>query len=236
MLTFAIVIVGSISVDGFFQPEASASGRTAPTVGLFPLWENTGVVLGHGRFALATNQLGAGMGDRAQISVNPMRFAFRTPNLGFKAALLSTKQLRLAASADLIWLLPGASDAFSTSNISSRISEGRTDKFIAPLAVSSSFALAQTVTIHLTVTGLVTYARLPDAWLGLSGVCEWRPLLHHSISLHLTEVGFWRHDFVQFGGSYRFQQGIFEARLGVSYQLLADGSILMPAFSVGIEL
>ncbi len=235
-MMLVLLVLGTPTVDSFVRPEVSASSRAAPTVGLFPIWENTGVVLGHAHLALGVTQVAGGIKDRIHIGLNPLRFAFRTPNIGVKVALFANPWLRVAVSLDALWLMPGSSDVFSTSNISTRLDLRDKGQFAFPVALSGSFALGSEVMLHATVTGLTTYSNRTDAWLGVSAVCEWRPLNHHAISAHLTEVGLWRHDFVQFGGSYRYQRDIFEGRIGVAYQLRTEGALVVPSLFLGVEL
>lgn len=219
--------------------EASDSGRVVATSGLFPVWENTGVLLGPSHVYLGTSQLAAALGSRVQLGLNPLRFAFRTPNLGVKVGLASTERVQVALTSEVLWLMPGSSEVFSTSNFSTRVDTSQHSMTAVPLAVSATAALSPKVFLHATVTELfwgTSNEAGVQATSGISAVLEWRPLLHHALSAHLTEVGFWRHDFFQFGASYRYQRSIFEARLGVGYQLRADGARVVPAASVGVEL
>ncbi len=217
---------------------ASESGRVVATNGLFPIWENTGVLLAPQRVYLGSSQLAAALGPQVQLGLNPLRFAFRTPNLGAKVALVSSQRVKVAAAVDVLWLMPGSSDVFSTSNFSTRLDTTQTSVIAVPLALAVTTAITPTVFVHTTVTQLFTVmpGKPVQTASGASVVAEWRPLAHHAVAAHATEVGFWRHEFFQFGASYRYQRSIFEGRLGVAYQLRPDGPRVVPALSLGVEL
>ncbi len=108
--------------------------------------------------------------------------------------------------------------------------------FAIPLALSATTRLTSNLFVHVTATQLFSVAQSVQTASGLSTVVEWKPLLHHSVAAHATEVGFWKHEFFQFGASYRYQRSLFEARVGVAYQLRADGPRGVPAVSLGVEL
>ena len=225
-------------VTAWHRPEASDSGRVVATSGLFPLWENTGVLLAPSRVYLGTSQLAAALGSRVQVGLNPLRYAFRTPNLGVKVSLVQSPRVAVAANAEVLWLMPGSSEMFSTSNFSARLDTSQRSIVAVPMSISATTALTPSLLLHLTVTELFRTTSRPGLQTssGASAVVEWRPLTHHAMAAHVTEVGFWQHDFFQFGASYRYQRSIFEARLGVAYQLRADGPRVVPAASIGVEL
>lgn len=237
-LLVAMVSAASAEESVWQREAASDSGRVVATNGLFPIWENTGVLLEAQRVYLGTSQLAAALGSRVQVGVNPLRFAFRTPNLGAKVALASTRRVKVAAAVDVLWLMPGSSDVFSTSNFSTRLDTTQSSVIAVPLAVAATTSISSSLFVHATVTQIftVTAGKPVQTASGASIVGEWRPLAHHAISAHVTEVGFWRHEFFQFGASYRYQRSIFEGRLGVAYQLRPDGPRVVPALSLGVEL
>ncbi len=80
----AALVIASTSVT---EEAPSSSGRVIATQGLFPIWENTGVLLGPSHVYLGSGQLAAAIGSRVQLGLNPLRFAFRTPNVGVKVSL-----------------------------------------------------------------------------------------------------------------------------------------------------
>ena len=222
----------------FIHSETSDSGRSVPTSGLFPVWEETGVLLDAHRVYLGTGQLAYGITSRVTVGVNPLRFMFRTPNLGVKVALMRTERLRIAVSSNVAWVMPGSGDVFTTSNFSTRLDARDTGVFAVPAALSATIALTPKLFAHFTLTEmLMVSAALPvQATTGASLVVDWQLLNHHAVSAHVEEVGFWRHEFAQFGASYRYQRSIFEGRIGVAYQLRPDGPRVVPAVTLGVEL
>ncbi len=236
-----VLVVASVATadESVWRREtSSASGRVVATSGLFPVWENTGELLAPSRVSLGSSQLAAAVGARFQLGLNPLRFAFRTPNLGLKLGLVTTERVKVAVAADVLWLMPGSSDAFTTSNFSTRLDTSQQSVVAVPLGLAASTALTPNLFVHTTVTQIFTVpqGKAVHTASGVSAVLEWRPLAHHAFSAHATEVGFWRHEFFQFGASYRYQRSIFEARAGIGYQLRADGARVVPALSAGVEL
>lgn len=207
--------------------------------GLYPLWENTGHILGHRRLFLGTSNAEFGLFDTVQVGVHPLFYLFRTLNLHGKVRLLSRDRLSVAAHAELLHFLPGASEAFISSNYVSRIDTRDVQLTVIPVGTSASYAVTPWFYLHGTVTvaGLFDNGPFQERLvLGTTVVAEVLALRRHSLSLHLGEVGFWNHDFATLGASYRYRLGWFEAKLGYFFRFLDDGRQGSPLISLGAYL
>jgi hypothetical protein len=228
-------------------PEVAPATRPAPDeappssalTALYPLWENTGHVLGHRRLFLGTSNAELGLFDVAQVGVHPLFFIFRTLNVHGKVRLLSRERLSLAAHAEVLVFLPGASEAFTTSNYVSRMDTRDVLLTVVPVGVSASFAATPRLYLHGTATvagmfddGPYRNRLVPGATL----VAELLALEHHSLSAHVGEVGFWDHDFTSLGASYRYRRGWFEVRVGYFYRFMKDGRQSNPLLALGVYL
>jgi hypothetical protein len=206
---------------------------------LYPLWENTGHVLGHRRLFLGTSNVELGLFDVAQVGVHPLFFVFRTLNVHGKVRLLSHEQLSLAAHAEVLVFLPGASEAFTTSNYVSRVDTRDVLLTVVPVGLSASYEATPWLYLHGTATvagmfddGPYRNRLVPGAHL----VAELLALEHHSLSAHVGEVGFWDHDFTSVGASYRYRRSWFEVRVGYFFRLMKDGRQSNPLLALGAYL
>ncbi len=227
-------------VSSYFEDlRASASGRVLSPFGLFPIWENTAEVLGHGQVYVGSHLLGVGLGDRLHIGTHPIRNAMVTPNLHAKVLLLDRPQLRVAAHVEVLWMTQGASNAFTVSNFASRLSTFENAWWVAPVGVTATVAPMRTLFVHVTTTaqGVASKAlSKPQATFGVSAQLEWRPFAHHAFVVHAAEVGFHRHDFAMVGASYRYQRWIIEGSIGYARRFYRDGAQGFPVAALGVEL
>jgi hypothetical protein len=58
----------------------------------------------------------------------------------------------------------------------------------------------------------------------------------HGFVVHLGEVGFWDHDFVAVGASYRLNFRALELRVGYLYRRSANGGQGSPLLSAAVRL
>lgn len=217
---------------------AGMSPRMAP-VGLYPLWENTAHVLGHERLYVGTQAVELGLLDRVQLGGRPMSFVFRTPNLHAKVSLLRNERLSIAAHAEALVFLPGASEAFTSSNYVSRLDTRDVTLIVVPVGATASFSPVSWFQLHGTATVMGTFGNEVyegRATVGASLVAQLLVGKHHAFSTHVGEMGFWNHDFTLVGASYRFRVRWFEAQLGYFYRFTPDGGQSSPLLSLGAYL
>jgi len=220
----------------FRNLSASASGRVLSPVGLFPIWENTAEVLDEGRFYLGSNLVGVGLPGRVQVGLHPLRAVSQIPNLHAKVLLLQRDRLQLAAHVELLAILDGASDAFSFSNFTARLTHAT---WVAPVGASATWSPVEWLFLHFTGTAQAVTAQVlsePQVVFGASARAEFRPFLHHAFVVHAAEVGFFRHDFWNAGASYRYQRWIFEGSVGLELRRYRDGFQAFPVAALGVEL
>jgi hypothetical protein len=215
---------------------ARAQAPASATTPLYPLWEDTGRILGHRQLYLGSSHLELGLLDRAQVGVRPLSFLFRTPNVHAKLRLLERGSLSIAAQAELVVFLPGASEAFISSNYVSRLDNTGLRVTVLPLSTSASYALRPWLHLHATATlaGIFDNGPLQERVVpGLTFVAEALALERHSLFAHLGEVGFWDHDQAVLGLSYRYRLAWFELRAGYFHRFMEDGNQGSPLLSVG---
>lgn len=218
---------------------AAASDRSAfSMVGFYPLWENTGSVLGHRQAQIGTGYFELGLFGRVQVGVRPQQFLFRSPNAHGKVQLLAQGELELSAHLEVLVLLPGATSVFTSSNFVSRLDNTRGELWVVPVGTTLSWFPASFAALHttLSVLGVAGKDQPLYASLGLSSVLELRARQNHALLLHLGEVGFWRHDLFLVGVSYRLNIDWFAAQIGYFYRLAPDGRQASPLLSLGATL
>jgi hypothetical protein len=221
------------------EPEPSEEEPTSSLTALYPLWENTGHILGHRRLFLGTSNAEFGLFDTVQVGVHPVFYLFRTLNLHGKVRVLSRDRLSVAAHAELLHFLPGASEAFTSSNYVSRIDTRDVQLTVIPVGTSASYAVTPWFYLHgtATVAGIFDNGPFKERLvLGTTVVAEVLALRRHSLALHAGEVGFWDHDFATLGGSYRYRLGWFEAKLGYFFRFMDDGRQGSPLLALGAYL
>lgn len=220
-------------------PPAAPREPEATSIALYPLWESTGRVLGHGRLHLGTASADVGLLDVFQVGVRPTPFLFRTPNLHVKLRLLERAGLVVAAHAELLVFLPGASEAFTSTNYVSRVDTRDAALPVLPLGISATWRPRRWLALHGTASALATFASGPyvgGVTPGATAVAEALVHPNHALSLHVGEVGFWAHDFALVGASYRFRHAWLEAQLGYFYRFTRDGAQGSPLISLGAYL
>jgi hypothetical protein len=207
---------------------------------IYPLWENTGQVLSHRGLYLGTANAEFGFFDVAQLGVHPLSFVFRTPNIHAKVRLLSRERLAVAAHAEVLVFLPGASEAFTSSNYISRLDTRDILLTVVPVGATASYQVTPWFYLHgtATVMGLFDNGPYQDRLvLGTNLVAEFLAFGHHSVRAHMGEVGYWNHDFNMLGASYCYRRSWFEAQVGYFYRFFKkDGRQTSPLLSVGIYL
>ena len=72
--------------------------------------------------------------------------------------------------------------------------------------------------------------------LGYFVTLDLLPSRRHGFVFHFGEVGFWEHDFLAFGASYRLNYRSFELRVGYLYRRSVDGGQGSPLASVAFRL
>ncbi len=233
------LLLGGVSARAE-EPTPPAPDEPTPALtALYPLWENTGHILGHRGLYLSTSHMELGLFDRAQVGVHPLFFLFRTLNAHGKVKLLARERLSVAAHAEVLVFLPGASEAFISSNYISRIDTRDVTLTVVPVGATASYEATPWLYLHgtATVAGLFDDGPFRNRLVpGISLVAELLALKRHSLSAHVGEVGFWDHDFSTLGVSYRYRLGWFEAKLGYFYRFLSEGRQGNPLITVGAYL
>ena len=219
---------------------ASAEDVRPDTTGLYPIWEGTGHVEASGGVRIGTTGAQVGIGGFAHAGIMPVNFIQRAPNAYFKLALVETQTFHVAAQAGAYRLLSGATRDLFSPMFASRMDNSDFDVTMLPVSLSASWEAARWLEIHQTATALrisgagdrIATAVTP----GYSVVGELNPHSRHGLSLHLAEVGFWRHDMTIAGASYRYRNGWMEYRVGYFYRFTKSGVQSSPIASLAVLL
>ncbi|MCL2315224.1 MAG: hypothetical protein FWC28_08255 [Proteobacteria bacterium] len=208
-------------------PQANSMAPGFSFYGLYPLWENTGNMLGHRRIFIGNNWLAVGFAHRFSLGLRPTSFFFRVPNFDFKALVYERAQLKVSMQLAPSLVLPGASTSFTTNNFVSRFDDNHHYLWLLPLSANASWQLLDELCLHASLTALGAFGKqVPNlqVTLGLTVFAEFMAWKYHSLMLHLGETGFWNHDLAMLGASYRFHWKWIEAQLGYFYRFSVNGN------------
>ena len=209
------------------------------TTGFQPLWENTGYVEESGEVRLGTTGAQVGLAGRAHAGVQPLNFAYRSPNAYLKLALPGSARWHLAVQAGAYRLLEGASRSSFSPMYSSRIDNPDFAVTLLPASFSASVLLFPWLELHQTLTGLGILAAGPlkgGVTPGYAAVAELNPRGRHSLSLHAEDAGLWTRDLAAAGASYRYRNGWMEFRLGYFYRFTRAGRQAAPLAALAVLL
>ncbi len=207
--------------------------------GLYPLWEASGRTLGLQQAYIGTSHIQVGLGKRIQIGLRPIPYPFGAPNAHGRFGIIQKESFHLAAQGEVMVLFPGAGNSFASSNFKSRINNWAKSYLVVPVSVAASWQplnwlqLNQTLTL-LSVFGLSEVSA--RVTLGYFVNLELVPLRRHGFLAHFGEVGFWDHDFLVIGASYRLNYRSLELRIGYLYRRSVDGGQGSPLFSASFRL
>lgn len=208
------------------------------TTGFYPIWENTGFVEKHREIYLGTNGAHFGILDRAHIGVQPIHFLYRAPNGYAKFSLLDRGRWHLSAQAGALYLMNEASRAFLSPMYASRLDNPDFAVLLTPVTASATHEVSDWMQLHQSATllGVISANGTPlanEAYLGYTVVGELLAKRRHSVRLHASEVGFWKHDFAMLGTSYRYHNSWFEFQMGYFYRFRAVGNQSSPMIALG---
>jgi len=138
---------------------ASAPGKSQEeNFGLVGDWENTGVLLEQGQVISSLRGVGIGFGAHStHVSIAPLMFALRIPNLSFKQSIAGGKSqhFRLALSVGARYILRGASDSyFFTDGDQEVLNEFQRNIAAFPIALAFSLFPSNWLRIHLSATAM----------------------------------------------------------------------------------
>ncbi|MGK5089602.1 hypothetical protein WDW86_18780 [Bdellovibrionota bacterium FG-2] len=214
-------------------------GPTQTTTGFYPIWENTGLTEKHREGYLGTNDAHIGIKDIAQVGVQPLGLMYRTPNAYTKLRIFETSTWHLSAQLGASWLMKGASRSFFSPMYTSRLDNPDFSVVIIPASVSATHDIADWLVVHQSLTALTlhtTGSLANEMYPGYSLSSEFRAKTYHSLSIHVGEVGIWKHDFSYLGGSYRFSNSWAEFKIGYFYRIRPDSLQASPLVSLGFYL
>ena len=222
------------------QQQQAADGIGPQTEGFYPIWENTGFVGNARDIYLGTNGAHYGIGDFMHVGLNPVNFAYRTPNAYAKFKLFEKGRWHVAVQTGFFYLMDEASRAFLSPMYTSRLDNPDFNVTLIPVALTASYELSDWMQIHQTLTELGEFCTTGEivnqAYTGYMISAELLAKRRHSVIFHAGEVGFWNHDFSTIGASYRFHNTWLEAQIGYFYRFQTDGNESSPMISLGFLL
>jgi hypothetical protein len=236
----AFLLLGLLAASVTQAEEATEPEQpNSPLTSLYPIWENTASLLGHRDLYLGTGNAEFGIMGVAQLGTHPLSFIFRTPNIHGKVRLLSRERLAVAAHAELLVFLPGASEAFTSSNYISRLDTRDILLTVVPVGATASYQPTPWLYLHGTTTVMGIFDDGPyrnRLVPGITVVAEFLAFQRHTFRAHAGEVGFWNHDFNMLGASYCYRRSWFEAQVGYFYRFMLEGRQASPLLALGIYL
>ncbi len=240
----ATVTVGAVlyAAPAYAEQTPSRWGEHgALTSGLYPLWEDTGLLMGAREFYLGTDEVGGGLGDALQLSINPDEYIHRAPNVAIKLRLVEGEDVTVAWRSTVLLLFQNAHTRFLTHNFTSRYANPRGDTMLFPNALSLSWHAAPLLRLHASTTLLPMLTmrkkhRSLHVAAGASVMGELAFVTGASLILHLGEVGLWQHDFYYFAASVRLNYAWAVMHVGYGYRVYPDGVQSSPMLSVGVAL
>jgi len=207
--------------------------------GMYPLWEVSGHTLGLREAFIGTSHIQLGLGKRIQIGLRPVPYPFGAPNLHGRFGILTKEDFHLAVQGEVMVLLPGAGNSFASSNFKSRINNWAKVYLVVPVSIAASWQPLKWLQLSQSLTLMGVFGLSEPSGrltLGYFVNLELAPLRRHGFVAHFGEVGFWDHDFVVFGASYRLNFRAFELRFGYLYRRSVDGGQGAPVFSGSFRL
>ncbi len=229
-------ILKLLSILSIFSPLLQAEDALrSSTTGFYPIWENTGNIEGHRLARVGISDAEVGIGNFAQIGINPVLFAYRTPNAYLKFNLGRTEVSRWSLQLGFYYVLEQASRSSMSPMYVSRLDNPDFTLLLAPTSLNHSLNLSGWMQIHQSLTALpeISSGKLDNRiFAGYSAVAEFLPEERHGILLHFSEVGFWDHDFNLLGASYRYRNTWMEFRLGYFYRVHKTGAQSSPLFNL----
>ena len=187
---------------------AGADQGPAAVNGLYPLWEQTGVLHARGAGQIGYNHAQLGLG-RLQIGTQPFLNLTKTYNLQLKLALLATGPARLALTAG-VYRFPSAAQSKTIGELHRTAFQNYRPVEVVPVALAHSFAAGR-LDVHSALTAMPRHAGHPDdgpSWvvsLGVATMAELRVSPAWSARLHggLWGLGVERQAHVGLSFAYR---------------------------------
>ncbi len=207
--------------------------------GLYPLWENNGLIITHRHGVLTSSVAQFGILDRIHIGTRPTSLAMRVPNMHLKALIYRWPTVSLASELGVYILLPGAKESFFSPRYTSRLGNIDNTVTVLPLNVAVTWHPKPWVALHATLTCMTILGDAPvknEAVIGGFIATEFLAWKYHALSVHIGEIGMWNHDQWIVGGSYRFHYQWFDARFGYFMRHSPEGLQTNPMFQVGLLL
>ena len=219
---------------------ADVDGARPATEGFYPIWESTGHIERHREIYLGTNGAHYGIMDVIQVGVQPVNFLYRSPNAYAKFSLMDRGNWHMAGQVGAYYLMNEASRAFFSPMYSSRLDNPDFSVLMFPVTTTATLGVSDWLDFHQTATFLALYSPSGildgQGYLGYSAVAELKARAHHSVLLHVGEVGFWNHDFSMLGSSYRYHNTWMEFRIGYFYRMRSDGAQGSPLIGFGLVI
>lgn len=207
------------------------------TGGLYPLWEDTGDVLGHQHVALGLTSASVGFADRAEVGVKPQTFILRVPNAFVKVPVYHRHGFAVSTRLSALAILSGAEKRFWSSTYTSTVPTSQRTLWVVPLSGSLTWEAHPALRLHGTLTAMGIFGRgkvQNSLTAGYFSTAEFLALAGHSLFVHVGEIGMWDHDQWVLGGSYRFNYRWLEMRLGYFYWWRRDGLQSGPIANISV--
>jgi hypothetical protein len=221
------------------QAPAPVDGEAGAVNGLYPLWEQTGILHRPGAFQIGYNHAQVGLG-RLQLGTEPILDLHGALNLQAKVALWRGDRLNLALVLG-VYHLPTAAESRTVGNLYPTGFTNYEPVWLIPISLAKSVRLGERLALHWASTLLLSTSNAPDhryaaggqtLLLDLAATPQWHVRLHGGAEgwpvetvahagLSFGYVG--RYLYASLGAGRRFPLDGEPAN-----QVLLDGGLLFP--------
>lgn len=171
--------------------EASADGPAPAVYGLYPLWENTGAVDGHGTARVGLRRAQVTLG-RVTLATDPYLDLYGTYNAALKVGLVREGRLRLALQLGA-YRVPVAAETRAIGNLhAGAFSNPYAPMSLLPVSASATWLAARALHVHATATWLPTLSEPAAQQVSTGGATawvEWFASPTRSVRLHAGTEG-----------------------------------------------
>ena len=236
--TLAVAPLQSADTAAATHAADTAAGEFPYAIGgLYPLWEDTGTMLGHRHLALGLTSASVGVADRVELGFKPQTFILRVPNAFAKAALYSGHDVSVSVRLSALAVLAGAEKHFWSPTYTSTVPSNNRTLWALPLSGSATWQVQDSLRLHssMTLMGVIGQGNVKSSVTpGTFVTAEFLALAGHSLFAHAGEIGVWDHNQWVLGGSYRFNYSWLELRLGYFYWWRKDGMQNGPLLNISV--
>lgn len=193
--------------------------------GLYPIWEQTGVLHGQGEYQIGYGHAQIGLG-RVQVATQPFLDVYGTWNLQGKVALWRGEWVRSALWAGVYRLPTDAEDLMIGNLRAPGFSNPYAPVWLLPMSNAHSIALTARINLHVATTVLLSYGELAGdrhVSFGKTLLLEARASRRWWARLHAGAEGIGVQGMAHLGMSFVYRGGVVFAEAGAARRVTFEG-------------